>query len=118
MAPSDALPFDTQDLTLGNFDTLAKELLRESYLATDALEARRRLVVFYNHCANSEVPELERLARTIARWEVPILRWHRTRLTNAATEGTNLIIKNIKRLATPPISTKPSWNATRPPPRS
>ena len=46
----------------------------------------------------SDVPELERLARTIARWETPILRWHRTRLTNAATEGTNLIIKNIKRL--------------------
>jgi hypothetical protein len=44
------------------------------------------------------VPELERLARTIARWETPILSWHRTRLTNAATEGTNLIIKNIKRL--------------------
>ena len=44
------------------------------------------------------MPELERLARTIARWETPILRWHRTRLTNAATEGTNLVIKNIKRL--------------------
>jgi transposase len=44
------------------------------------------------------VPELERLARTISRWETPILRWHRTRLTNAATEGTNLVIKNIKRL--------------------
>ena len=24
--------------------------------------------------------------------------WHRTRLTNAATVGTNLIVKNIKRL--------------------
>jgi len=70
----------------------------ETYLAGDALEARRRLVVFYNYCASSNVPELERLARTIARWEVPILRWHRTRLTNATTEGTNLIIKNIKRL--------------------
>jgi hypothetical protein len=44
------------------------------------------------------VPELDRLARTVARWETPILRWHRTRLTNAATEGTNLVIKNIKRL--------------------
>jgi transposase len=77
---------------------LAKELLRETYLAGDALEARRRLIAFYDHCARSEVPELERLARTIARWEAPILRWHRTRLTNAATEGTNLVIKNIKRL--------------------
>jgi transposase len=55
-------------------------------------------VTFYDHCTRSEVPELERLARTIARGETPILSWHRTRLTNAATEGTNLIIKNIKRL--------------------
>jgi transposase len=44
------------------------------------------------------VPELERLARTIDRWEVPIVRWHHTRLTKATTEGSNLIIKNIKRL--------------------
>ena len=77
---------------------LAKELLRETYLTNHALEARRRLVAFYDHCARSEVPEIERLARTIARWETPILRWHPTRLTNAATEGTNLVIKNIKRL--------------------
>jgi transposase len=60
--------------------------------------ARRRLVAFYDHCTNSGVPELERLARTMARWETPILRWHTTLLTNAATEGTNLVIKNIKRL--------------------
>jgi Transposase len=77
---------------------LAKELLRDTYLAPNALEARRRLVAFYEHCARSEVPELERLARTIARWEAPILRWHRTLLTKAATEGPNLVIKNIKRL--------------------
>ncbi len=77
---------------------LAKELLRETYLADHVFDARRRLTVFYDHCTASGVPELERLARTIARWETPILRWHRTRLTNAATEGTNLIVKNIKRL--------------------
>ena len=77
---------------------LAKELLRETYLAADAFDARRRLAELYDYCASSDVPELERLGRTIARWETPILRWHRTRLTNAATEGTNLIIKNIKRL--------------------
>ena len=77
---------------------LAKELLRESYHAVDAFDARRRLVAFYDYCTTSDVPELERLARTVTRWEVPILRWHHTRLTNAATEGTNLVIKNIKRL--------------------
>jgi transposase len=44
------------------------------------------------------VPELDGLARTIACWETPILRWPRTRLTNAATEATNRVIKNNKRL--------------------
>jgi transposase len=77
---------------------LAKELLRETFVADHVFAARRRLTVFYEHCHSSDVPELERLARTIARWETPILRWHHTRLTNAATEGTNLVIKNIKRL--------------------
>jgi hypothetical protein len=77
---------------------LANELLRETYLASATFDARQRLVAFYNYCDDSAVPELERLGHSIARWEVPILRWHRTRLTNAATEGTNLIIKNIKRL--------------------
>jgi Transposase len=75
-----------------------QELLRDNY-AGNALEARRRLVVFYDYCAASDVSELVRLARTIARWETPILRWHHTRLTNATTEGTNLIVKNIKRLS-------------------
>src|SRR5207237_9302330 len=77
---------------------LAKELLRETFTADDVFDARRRLTVFYDHCHSSDVDELERLARTIARWETPILRWHRTGLTNAATEGTNLVIKNVKRL--------------------
>jgi transposase len=77
---------------------LAKELLRETYLADHVFEARRRLATFSDHCHSSGVPELERLARTIARWETPILRWHRTALTNATTEGTNLIVKNVKRL--------------------
>jgi hypothetical protein len=81
---------------------LAKELLRESFDTRDAFEARRRLVSFYDYCASSDVAELERLARTIARWEVPILRWHRTRLTNAATEGTNLVINR-------PLDTLPRW---------
>jgi transposase len=74
---------------------LAKEPLRDTYLAGDALQARRRLVAFYDHCAHSDVPELERLARTIARWQTPILRWHHTRLTNAATEGLGFGFRNF-----------------------
>jgi transposase len=72
---------------------LAKELLRETYLAANGFDARWRLTPFYDHCHSSGVLELQRLARTVVQWETPILRWHRTRLTNAATEGTNLIAR-------------------------
>jgi Transposase len=64
---------------------LAKELLRETYTAADTFDARGRLAVFYDHCRSSDVDELERLGRTVARWETPILRWHRTGLANATT---------------------------------
>ena len=77
---------------------LAKEQLRRVYTADTVFDARRRLVEFYDVCDNAEVVELTRLAKTIRRWETPLLRWHTTGLTTAGVEGTNLIIKNIKRL--------------------
>jgi transposase len=77
---------------------LAKELLREVYTADTVFDARRRLIEFYEVCDNADVAELTRLAKTIRRWEIPLLRWHTTGLTTAGVEGTNLIIKNIKRL--------------------
>jgi transposase len=43
----------------------AKELLREVDTAVDLAHARRQLIVFFQHCADAEVPELNRLARTI-----------------------------------------------------
>jgi hypothetical protein len=58
---------------------LAKELLRETFTAANVFDARRRLTTFYDHCHSSDVPELERLARTITRWETadPALAPHR-----------------------------------------
>jgi hypothetical protein len=47
----------------------------------------------------ADVDELARLAKSIRRWERPILRWRTTRLTNATVEGTNLVVKDIKRLS-------------------
>ena len=35
---------------------LAKELLRETYLADDVFDARRRLTVFYDHCTRAACP--------------------------------------------------------------
>lgn len=78
---------------------LAKELLREVYGALDAAHARRRLTAFYQWAADAEVPELIRLARTISAWQDELLAFHDTAgLSNAATEGLNLLIKKIKRV--------------------
>ncbi len=77
---------------------LAKELLRETYAARSPKLARRRLDGFYRHCHQADIEELARLAGTIRPWQTEILAYHTTGLTNAATEGTNLLIKKIKRV--------------------
>ena len=61
---------------------LAKELLREVYATTALDEARAGLRRFYEHCERSDVAELERLAKTIRRWEAQLLAWHVTGLSN------------------------------------
>ncbi len=77
---------------------LAKELLREIYATRSPKVADRRLARFYRHCHTSDIGELARLANTINSWETEILNYHHTGVTNAATEGTNLLIKKIKRV--------------------
>jgi transposase len=77
---------------------LAKELLRETYRAVDPAHARRRLVAFYLWCAEAEVPEVTRLARTMAAWEDEVLAYHSTGLSNGPTEAMNLLVKKIKRV--------------------
>ena len=77
---------------------LGKELLRDVYVSRSIRDARAALKEFYDHCEHAEVPELTRLARTIRAWEHEILGWHRTGLSNGATEATNLLIKKIKRV--------------------
>jgi hypothetical protein len=70
-----------------------------------AFERRPRLAI-YEHRHASDVAELDRFVPAVARWERPILRWHRAVPTGAATKGTNPIIKNIIRLsAVPPLRT-------------
>ncbi len=77
---------------------LAKELLREVYSATGIRRARRRLTAFYQWCVEAEVPELTRLARTIAAWQEEVLAYHDTGLSNGPTEAMNLLVKKIKRV--------------------
>jgi len=50
-------------------------------------------------CANSAVPELERLASTIEAWWPEVLGFLQTGVTNAATEATNRTVKTAARTA-------------------
>jgi transposase len=82
---------------------IAKEELRAlcALAARDAdpAEIRRRLWAFYAWCADAQIPELTTLAETIETWWPAVLMFLRTGLTNARTEGTNRLIKHIKRTA-------------------
>jgi transposase len=78
---------------------LARELLSEVYTAVDLAHAKRRLIVFFQHAADAEVPELTRLATTIDRWRDEVLAFHTTSgASNGPTEAVNLLIEKIRRL--------------------
>ena len=58
-----------------------------------------RLWAFYSWCADAQIPELTTLAETIETWWPAIEVFLTTGLTNARTEGTNRLIKQVKRAA-------------------
>ena len=62
-------------------------------------EIRTRLHAFYQWCADAQIPELATLAETIETWWPAIEVFLATGLTNARTEGTNRLIKQVKRAA-------------------
>jgi hypothetical protein len=56
-----------------------------------------RLYRCWTRCADSGLPELERLATTVETWWPRILVFIHTGITNAGSEGTNRVIKTIAR---------------------
>jgi hypothetical protein len=60
-------------------------------------EVHRRLWAFYRWCADAQIPELTTLAETIETWWPAIEVFLTTGLTNARSEGTNRLIKQVKR---------------------
>ena len=44
-------------------------------------------------------PEVNRLGRTLSRWRHQISNWHTARVTNAASEAANNLVKRVKRAA-------------------
>lgn len=77
---------------------LGKELLREIYAARSLHAARWKLVAFYQHVAEADVPELTRLAKTVSAWETEILNYHVTGISNGPTEAQKLIAEKLRRI--------------------
>jgi transposase len=79
---------------------IAKELLRDVFAATDEAHARRRMITFYLWCADTEIPELTRLAGTVSRWAELIFAYHRSgRASNGRVENTHMLVEKTRRTA-------------------
>ena len=59
----------------------------------------KRLTDFYTHCADSEIPQLRRLAWTVNAWQPSIIEGLITGISNGRTEGYNRIVKHVGRIA-------------------
>lgn len=75
-----------------------KERLRQLLAARDRHTISHRLFRFYDDCAAADMPETTRLAETVTTWWPAIEAFLRLRVTNARTEGTNRVIKQLKRV--------------------
>jgi transposase len=86
---------DPRDELLGAW--LAKESVRDVYLATTPADAATLLDKAIVGCATDEVGEVRSLGRTLASWRTEILAYHDTGASNGPTEGLNLCVKKVKR---------------------
>ena len=77
---------------------VAKELLRDVYAAQNLEVASRRLEAFHAWANKVDVPEVDRLSRTLRTWETETLNYHRTGATNGPTEAVNLILEKTRGL--------------------
>jgi transposase len=76
---------------------LAKESVRDVYLADTPADAATLLDKAIVACAADDVPEVRSLGNTLASWRAEILAHHDTGASNGPTEGLNLCVKKIKR---------------------
>jgi len=89
---------DTVDEQLARTWVAAQDL-RLIYLAGDRARAAQALYRWLAYCADADIPELHRLARTIDSWRPEFLAYFDTRgISNGPTEAVNLLIKKIKRV--------------------
>lgn len=86
---------DPDDEVLGGW--LAKESVRDIYLAANRAEAALLIDKAIAGCADDEVDEIRTLGNTLASWREEILARHDTGASNGPTEGLNLLVKKVKR---------------------
>ena len=86
---------DPHDEVLGAW--LAKESVREVYLADDPRAAALLLDKAIAGCTGDVVEEIRSLGNTLSSWRTEILAHHTTGASNGPTEGLNLCVKRVKR---------------------
>ncbi len=73
--------------------------MRAVYRAGDEDAAREALTGFYDLAAAANIPECDRLRRTVKRWEDAVLAYYRSDgLSNARTEAVNGLVKKVQRV--------------------
>ena len=86
---------DPHDEVLGAW--LAKESVRDIYLAADRDDAALLIDKAIAACTSDDVDEIVTLANTLRSWRSEILAHHDTGASNGPTEGLNLCVKKVKR---------------------
>jgi transposase len=76
---------------------LAKESVRDVYLAGNYADAAVVLDKAIAGCRADDVAEIRSLGNTLASWRNEILNRHTTGASNGPTEGLNLCVKKVKR---------------------
>ena len=89
---------DTSDEQLARTWVAAQDL-RLIFHNPDRARAQQALYRWLDYCADTNIPELIRLARTIDSWREELLAYFDTGgVSNGPTEAINLLIKKIKRV--------------------
>ena len=76
---------------------LAKENVRDVYLAEDVEEAAVLLDTTIAGCVATRIPEHDVLGNTLRQWRTEILAHHDSGASNGPTEALNLCVKKVKR---------------------
>jgi transposase len=76
-----------------------KESLHGLYRCRGYERARRALIGLLDRMAQSQLPEIKRLRKTLMKWKSEILNYFATGLTNGRTEGFNNLAKLLQKRA-------------------